>query len=101
MPRANWNFIGNCAVPVPNLKEQEEIADYLDRATAEIDCLVKITESQISSLYDLKNKIISDVVTGNIDVRDAVIPEYEFVEEEADEDVETDSEDVEIEEQED
>lgn len=101
MPRANWSFIGNCAVSVPNLNEQKEIADYLDRVTAQIDSLVKTTESQIESLYDLKNKIISDVVTGVSDVRNVVIPEYEYEEEDSDEDSDIDSDGDETEEQED
>lgn len=100
MPRANWNFIGNCAITVPSLNEQKEIADYLDRITGQIDSLVKTTESQIESLYDLKNRIISDVVTGKIDVRDAVIPEYEYAEE-IEDDENVDLEEEAIEEQED
>lgn len=41
--------------------------------------------------------MVSDVVTGKIDVRDIEIPEYEFVDEEADSDAddEDDSDDTE------
>ena len=38
-------------------------------------------------MHELKNRLISDVVTGNIDVRDIEIPEYEFTDESADSDL--------------
>lgn len=39
----------------------------------------------------MKHRVILDVVTGGLDVREALIPNYEFVEEDED----TDSEEVE------
>ena len=50
-------------------------------------------------LEEYKAKLIADVVTGKVDVRNEVIPDYEFVDEEADS--EDDGEGEEIEEQED
>ena len=43
-------------------------------------------KEQISALNDLKQRLISDVVTGQIDVRNIEIPEYEYVEEKSDSD---------------
>ena len=51
------------------------------------DELIEIKKSEISGLHELKNRLISDVVTGNIDVRDIEIPEYEFTDESADSDL--------------
>ena len=51
-------------------------------------------ERQIELLKELRTRLISDVVTGQIDVRGVEIPEYEFVE-----DVSEDSEDSESEEE--
>ena len=42
---------------------------------------------QIENLQDLKARLISDVVTGKIDVRGVEVPEYETVEEEAGTDI--------------
>ena len=39
-------------------------------------------QKQILDLQELKARLISDVVTGKMDVRDIVIPEYDYVEEE-------------------
>ena len=69
MPRANWQFIGNCLLPVPPLAEQNEIAKYLDKKCTQIDKLITIREKQITELNELKARLISDAVTGKIDVR--------------------------------
>ena len=42
-----------------------------------------ILTSQITTMQELKARLIADVVTGKIDVRDVDIPEYEPVVEEA------------------
>lgn len=72
---------------IPAIKEQEEILKKLDSTLSKIDELIEIKKSEISGLHELKNRLISDVVTGNIDVRDIEIPEYEFTDESADSDL--------------
>ena len=69
MPRANWQFIGNCLLPVPSLAEQNQIAAYLDKKCAQIDKAISNTQRQIAELNDLKARLISDAVTGKIDIR--------------------------------
>ena len=49
----------------------------------------------------MKTHLISDVVTGKIDVRDVEIPDYEFIDEDSDSDSENDEDTEETEEQED
>ena len=49
------------------------IADYLDRKTNEIDALVQREKGLIGLLQELRTSLISEVVTGNIDVREAVV----------------------------
>lgn len=88
-------------VLVPSEDEQREIVEYLDAACQKIDALIKKTEEKIAQLHDLKAAIISETVTGKIDVRNIVIPEYEYEEEVSDEDSDIDSDGDEIEEQED
>lgn len=79
MPRANNNFIQNISVPIPQLNEQKEIAAYLDNLTFKLDNLISKHKLYIEKLEEYKKTLISDVVTGKIDVRDIVIPEYEKV----------------------
>ena len=51
-------------VPVPTKTEQEEIADFLDKRTTEIDSLIAEKESLIKDLESYKKSLIYEVVTG-------------------------------------
>lgn len=77
---------------IPPIDEQEEIIRYLDEVYAKIDVTIKKMEAKIANLQDLKICLIADTVTGKIDVRGIEIPEYEFVDEDADADNEDDGE---------
>ncbi len=86
----------DCPLPIPPVSTLEKInvlRNEYDKATEELN-------RYTSLLHELRTRLISDVVTGKIDVRNIEIPEYEFVEEAADADVEDDGEE-ETEEQED
>lgn len=74
-------IIGQINIPVPPREEQEQIVRFLDARCAEIDRLITENQAQITNLHDLKSSLIADVVTGQIDVRDVEIPDYEQVEE--------------------
>lgn len=73
MPAINFK---NYDIPVPPIQEQREIVDYIEKETEKIDLLKKELEKQIEYLREYRTRLISDVVTGQIDVRDVVIPEY-------------------------
>ena len=66
MPRANWNYIGLCRVPLPPLPEQEAIVTYLDTKVAKIDEYISIAEKKIAALEELKQTIITEAVTRGI-----------------------------------
>ncbi len=68
---------------VPPADEQQAIVDYIPKAIEQYTDAINKLESQIEDLHELKNRIISDAVTGQIDVRNIEIPEYEFVDETA------------------
>lgn len=72
MPRANWNFIGNIKISVPSLWIQKEIADYLDVECAKIENLIEAIQKEISLVEELRKSLISEVVTGKIDVRELI-----------------------------
>lgn len=79
MPRANPNYILNMQLPIPQIDEQREIANYIDEKTLKIDNVVKKQLQIIAELQEFKSSLISDVVTGKIDVRNVEIPEYEHI----------------------
>lgn len=53
---------------LPSLKEQEEIANYLNQKTQEIDECLKNAKKLIALLQERKQIIINDVVTGKVKV---------------------------------
>lgn len=54
-------------VPVPPLKEQETIADFLDRETAKINALVEEQKRLIELLKEKRQAVISQAVTKGLD----------------------------------
>ena len=58
---------------IPPISEQVAIVEYLDRATAKIDIAVAHAERQIELLNEYRTRLIADVVTGKLDVRDATL----------------------------
>lgn len=61
-------------VLLPPIAEQQQIAEYLDRKTAEIDSTIDKFKVQIDKLKEYRQALITEVVTGKIDVRDIEIP---------------------------
>lgn len=87
----SWDKVANLLIAFPDFEEQEKIADYIDGIVRAVDNIVADYEKQIEQFHEMKHRVILDVVTGGLDVREALIPNYEFVEEDED----TDSEEVE------
>lgn len=82
---------------VPPAEEQKAIVDYIPVAFAKYDAAIAKLTEEVEVLHELRNKLVSDVVTGQIDVRDIEVPEFEYVEEiedSSDEDEETEDESV-------
>lgn len=55
-------------VLLPNLKEQQKIANYLDTQTAKIDQAIALKTAHIEKLKEYKSVLINDVVTGKVRV---------------------------------
>lgn len=87
-------------VAIPSLDEQKSILSAVSGFEGPINSVIAKYQEIILSLEELKTKLVSDVVTGKIDVRDVVIPDFEYVDEEVDT-AETDDSEENIEEQED
>ena len=86
-------------VAIPSLDEQKSILSAVSGFEGPINSIIAKYQEIILSLEELKTKLVSDVVTGKIDVRDVVIPDYEYVDEEIDT-AETDGSEKNTEEQE-
>ncbi len=84
---------------VPPTPEQADIFAYISKAFMKIKKAIVAIEQEIALLSEYRTRLISDVATGQIDVRGVEIPEFEYIADEVDE--ATDEENLEVEETED
>ena len=68
-------MLGAIRALVPSIREQCAISDFLDRETSKIDTMVAKIETAIERLHEYRSALITEAVTGKIDVRGAVVTE--------------------------
>ncbi len=61
----------NLHIPCPPLSEQLQIIRYLDKTTSDIDATIGRARREIELLGEYRTRLIADVVTGKVDVREA------------------------------
>ena len=64
----NVDDILNFNISYPSHSEQQQIVEYLDKQTEEIDTLIKLEQKKIDTLKEYRQSLISEVVTGKIRV---------------------------------
>lgn len=64
LQRISSRFLSGFKVPITSIGRQREIADELDRETAEMDFLIKEATELIENLKARKTALITEVVTG-------------------------------------
>ena len=57
-------------LPIPPLSEQRAIVSYIEAQTANIDKLIDAYEQQVERVKEYKQRLISDAVTGKMNVTD-------------------------------
>lgn len=65
----------NIKVPLPAKAEQERILSHIQEVTASIDQTISRAEREIELMREYRTRLISDVVTGKVDVRGVEAPE--------------------------
>ena len=63
--------IGNHTVCLPPISEQTAVVEYLHHETADLDTTTASANRQIDLLREYRTRLIADVVTGKLDVREA------------------------------
>ena len=56
-------------IPFPPLSEQQQIVEYIQQKTAQIDKYISDVKRQIDSLKEYRQRLICDAVTGRINVQ--------------------------------
>lgn len=83
LPSMTQSDLGNNPICLPSIPEQEAIANYLDKKTAEIDKIIAEREKKIELLNELKSSIISRAVTKGINphakMKDSGIDWFPFI----------------------
>ena len=64
----NYQMMKSMYIPVPPLSEQRSIVSYLDVKCSKIDKLIANITKEIECIKEYKQRLISDVVTGQIKV---------------------------------
>ena len=72
MPRTAVDDILNTKIPIPLDQEKLQIANFLDHKTEQINELMAAEQRKIELLKEYRQSLISEVVTGKIDVRNEV-----------------------------
>lgn len=74
--RLYTNDFNTIKLPLPSVDEQKTIMQYIDKLRENTRQYEKAILDEIDVLHELRTRLMSDIVTGQIDVRDVVIPEY-------------------------
>ena len=82
------------SLPEIPLEEQKRIADYISAEVKKIDDAIPVFKKEIELLREYRTRLISDVVTGQVDVRGVEIPDYTPEEDNAVYDENNDKEEV-------
>ena len=71
MPKINREALGEAPVWLPPLSEQIAITEHLAEATVNIDIAITSANHEIELLNEYRTRLIADVVTGKLDIREA------------------------------
>ena len=72
-PGLSVERVMNLSVPVPPSEEQTKIAEIINQADTRIGSTVSQVQRQIDLMNEYRTRLIADVVTGQIDVRNAPV----------------------------
>lgn len=84
IPTISESRIMSYRLSIPEVGIQQKRLEKIKNLEFRYNKLIHTFEQSIMELNNLKVRVVSDVVTGKVDVRNIEIPEYEFVEEEND-----------------
>lgn len=72
MVKVGQNHLRNWLIPLPLLDEQAAIVQYVETKCSRIDAIISKLKRQIELLKEYRTALISEAVTGKIDVRNPI-----------------------------
>lgn len=73
----NYAMLAKHFIPIPPVEEQQKIVLYIKNRLYVIDEYIAKLKAEINYLQEYKQRLISDIVTGKVDVRRVEIPSEE------------------------
>lgn len=83
--RITPEFVKNFLIAIPDKDTQAKILEILRIDLSKIEFMIGKIQDEIAKIKEYHTRLISDVVTGKVDVRDVIIPSFESDVEEIDE----------------
>lgn len=79
--RVPSDFISNFTLGIPNIDVQKSIVYFLENYIAATDVTISKIQVELTLITEYRTSLISSVVTGKIDVRDVIVPDFEIEDE--------------------
>ncbi|MGZ7443483.1 restriction endonuclease subunit S [Paenibacillus sp. TH7-28] len=76
-PNISQDIIRKTWFPLPPMKEQESIIQFVKDKVQKIDKSIDSIQTEVQLINEYRTRLISDVVTGKIDVHDIVIEDMD------------------------
>lgn len=76
-PNLNTTIVKNIFIALPPSDEQEKIFAYLDLCFVKINNLIDRIQKEIETTLEYKNSLIASVVTGQVDVRNIQVEDFD------------------------
>ncbi|MEL4381376.1 restriction endonuclease subunit S [Shewanella algae] len=73
-PNLSQDDLKKLWIPIPDISEQKNIVQYLDKKVPQVDARITKVQTIIDKLNEYRSALITNAVTGKIDVRDFCIP---------------------------
>ncbi len=73
IPNLSKEKIATLKIPIPPLHEQTAIVKFLSETTKRIESNIKLCSRQIDLMQEYRARLISNVVTGKLDVREVAL----------------------------
>ena len=67
----NVDRIGSSTIALPQKEEQTNIVNHVERSVSNIDAAIDLARRQIELMEEYRTRLIADVVTGKLDVRES------------------------------
>ena len=71
MKNLNTSILKSVPLLIPPIQQQKHIVDHISQRTTTIDYAIRKSNEEICLIREYRTRLIADVVTGKLDVREA------------------------------